>query len=105
MRALIANNDISSAVCTKFERKQYLAKMSYYPHTWRGVTRDVEPPEARGPMQPHRLHRLKAGPDYSVRQGCATCGPRAKRNTTNWIFMPVTIVPDSLCETKVRSAV
>jgi len=22
------------------------------------------PPEARGPMQLHRLHRLKAGPDY-----------------------------------------
>jgi len=25
---------------------------------WRGA------PEARGPMQPHRLHRLKAGPAY-----------------------------------------
>jgi len=28
----------------------------------RGATRGVGPPEARGPMQPHRLHRLKAGP-------------------------------------------
>jgi len=24
----------------------------------------AEPPEARGPMQLHRLHRLKAGPHY-----------------------------------------
>jgi len=28
---------------------------------WRGV------PEARGPMQLHRLHRLKAGPDRPLR--------------------------------------
>jgi len=28
---------------------------------WRGA------PEARGPMQPHRLHRLKADPEYMTR--------------------------------------
>jgi len=28
--------------------------------------------------------------NYSVRHGYATCGPRAKCNTTKWIFMPVT---------------
>jgi len=28
--------------------------------------------------------------NYSIRQGCATCGPWAKCNTTKWIFMPVT---------------
>jgi len=28
--------------------------------------------------------------NYSIRQGCATCSPRAKCNTTKWIFMPVT---------------
>ena len=28
--------------------------------------------------------------NYSVRQGCATCGPRAKCNTTKRIFMPAT---------------
>jgi len=32
--------------------------MNCYPNTWRGV------PEAQGPMQPHRLHQLKAGPAY-----------------------------------------
>ena len=26
----------------------------------------------------------------TLAQGCATCGPRAKRSTTKWIFMPVT---------------
>jgi len=28
--------------------------------------------------------------NYSVRQGCATCGPRAECNTTKWIFMTAT---------------
>jgi len=40
-------------------RKEYLAKINNLPkHHGAGPT------EARGPMQPHRLHRLKAGPDY-----------------------------------------
>jgi len=34
--------------------------MNYYPNTWRGVPRGTGPPEVRGPMQPHRLYRLKA---------------------------------------------
>jgi len=38
-RALFANNEILSAVSTEFERKEYLAKMDYYPNTWRGVPR------------------------------------------------------------------
>jgi len=57
-RAFFTNNEILSALSTEFERKEYLAKMDYYPNTWRGA------PEARGPMQLHRLHRLKAGPDH-----------------------------------------
>jgi len=28
--------------------------------------------------------------NYSIQQWCATCSPRAKCNTTNWVFMPVT---------------
>jgi len=36
-RALFANNDILLAVSTEFERKDYLAKMNYYPSTWRGA--------------------------------------------------------------------
>ena len=63
-RALFANNEILSAVSTEFERKEYLAKMNYYPNTWRGAPRGAGPPEARGPKQPHRLHRLKAAPGY-----------------------------------------
>jgi len=35
-RELFANNEILSAVSTEFERKEYLAKMDYYPNTWRG---------------------------------------------------------------------
>jgi len=48
-RALFANNEISSAVSIKFERKEYLAKMNYCPNTWRGAPRDARPPEARAP--------------------------------------------------------
>jgi len=29
--------EILSAVSTEFERKEYLAKMNYYPNTWRGA--------------------------------------------------------------------
>jgi len=36
--------------------------MNYYPNTWSGAPKGAGPPEARGPMQPHRLHWLKAGP-------------------------------------------
>jgi len=84
-RVLFANNEILSAVSTEFERKEYLAKIDYCPNTWRGATRGAWPPEARGhqrrvatrgawppearghpeargPMQPHRLPRLKTGP-------------------------------------------
>jgi len=43
---------------TILERKEYLAKMNNQPnHHGAGLL------EARGPMQLHRLHRLKAGPD------------------------------------------
>jgi len=38
---------------------EYLAKINNLPKR-----HGVGPPEGRGPMQPHRLHRLKAGPDY-----------------------------------------
>jgi len=37
-------------------RKEYLAKMSN-----QSKRHGAGPSEARGPMQPHRLHRLKAG--------------------------------------------
>jgi len=39
-------------------RKEYLAKLNNLPNH-----HGAGPPEARGPMQPHRLHRLKAGPE------------------------------------------
>jgi len=42
--------------------------------------------------------------NYSVRQGCATCGPRVKCNTTKWIFMPVTCTRQPVW-TKARPAV
>jgi len=42
-------------------RKEYLAKINNLPNP-----HGVGPPEARGPMQLHRLHRLKAGPDPNV---------------------------------------
>jgi len=42
-RPLFANNEILSAVSTEFERKAYLAKMNYYPHTWRGAPRGAGP--------------------------------------------------------------
>jgi len=38
-------------------RKKYLAKINNLSNH-----HGAGPPEARGPMQPHRLHRLKAGP-------------------------------------------
>jgi len=31
--------------------------------------------------------------NYSIRQGCAACSPRAKCNTAKWILMPVTKQP------------
>jgi len=40
-------------------RKEYLAKINNLPNH-----HGAGPPEARGPMQSHRLHRLKAGPDH-----------------------------------------
>jgi len=43
-------------------RKEYLAKIKNLPN-YHGAG----PPEARGPMQPHRLHWPKAGPDDSHR--------------------------------------
>jgi len=61
-RALFTTNEILSAVSTELERKAYLAKMNYYPNTRCGDTRSAGPPEVQGPMQPHRLHWLKAGP-------------------------------------------
>jgi len=48
-RALFANNEILYDVSTEFERKEYLAKMNYYPNTWRGAPGDAGSPEARGP--------------------------------------------------------
>jgi len=36
------------AVSTEFERKEYLAKMKYYPNTWHGAPGDAGPPEGRG---------------------------------------------------------
>jgi len=42
-------------------RKEYLAKINNLAdHHGTG------PPEKRGPMQSHRLHRLKAGPEYNT---------------------------------------
>jgi len=40
---------------TILEYKKYLAKMNNLSNH-----HGAGPPEARGPMQPHRLHRLKA---------------------------------------------
>ena len=42
-RALFVNNEILQAVSTEFERKEYLAKMNYYPNTWRGAPRGAGP--------------------------------------------------------------
>jgi len=42
-RALFANNDILSAVSTEFECNENLAKMNYYPNTWRGDPRGTGP--------------------------------------------------------------
>ena len=61
-RALFANNEILSDVSTEFERKEYLAKRSTI------QTHGAGPSEARGPMQPHRLHRLKAGPGHMLNE-------------------------------------
>jgi len=45
-------------------RKEYLTKINNLPdHNWSGAPRGAGPPEARGRMQLHRLHWLKAGPD------------------------------------------
>jgi len=41
-------------------RKEYLAKINKV-----SKRHGARFPEARGPMQPHRLHRLKAGPEGS----------------------------------------
>jgi len=38
-RVLFANNEILSSLSTEFERKEYLAKINYYPNEWRGATR------------------------------------------------------------------
>jgi len=56
-RALFANNEILSAVSKEFERKEYLAKMNYYPNTWRGAPRGTGPPEARD----HQRHGTTRG--------------------------------------------
>jgi len=56
MRTLFANNVISRFYRI-LERKEYLAKMNNLPKD-----RDAGFPEAWGPIQPHRLHRLQAGP-------------------------------------------
>jgi len=42
-RALFADNEILLAISTEFERKEYLAKMNYYPNTWRGTPGDAGP--------------------------------------------------------------
>jgi len=42
-RVLFANNEILSALSTEFERKEYLAKINYYPNAWRGATRGAGP--------------------------------------------------------------
>jgi len=48
------------SLSTSLLRKEYLVKISnLLNHHGAGA------PEARGPMQPHRLHRLKAGPGYT----------------------------------------
>ena len=52
-------------------RTEYLAKINnLFNHHGAGL------PEARGPMQPHRLHRLEAGPG---REGNS---PRRTQNTS-----------------------
>jgi len=43
-------------------RKEYLAKINNLPNH-----HGAGPPEARGPMQSHRLHRLKVGPEYTYK--------------------------------------
>jgi len=57
-RPLFANNEILSAVSTEFERMKYLAKMNYYPNTWR------ETPEARGHQRPGVT--IGAGPNATA---------------------------------------
>ena len=60
MRTLLASNVISR-FCWILECKGYLAKVNNLPND-----RGTGPPEARGPMQPHRLHRLQAGPAFET---------------------------------------
>jgi len=52
-KVLFAHNEILSAVSTEFERKGVFGKNEL-----------LSKHMARGRMQPHRLHRLKAGPAY-----------------------------------------
>ena len=68
-RELFVINEILSAVSTDIERKEYLAKMNYYPNTWRGA------PRGAGPDATASLHRLEAGPTLDhVNQSCSTEG-------------------------------
>ena len=73
-RALFANNDIISAVSTEFERKEYLAKMYYYPNTWRGAPRGAGPPETWGPQrrgaQCNRIGCIGLRPALRFRHKC-----------------------------------
>ena len=50
-----------TSLSTILVRKVHLAKMNDLPKH-----RGAEPPEARVPMQLHRLHRLRAGPDADL---------------------------------------
>jgi len=42
-RPMFANSEILSTISTEFQRKVYLAKMNYYPNTWRGAPRNAGP--------------------------------------------------------------
>jgi len=50
-----------------FLRKEHVAKINNLPNH-----HGAGPPEARGPMQPHRLHRFKAGPVHLLLLWLAT---------------------------------
>jgi len=55
------------SLSTILARKEYLAKINNRPKR-----HGAGPPEARGPMQPHRLHRLKADPECVSKSRVAT---------------------------------
>jgi len=61
MRAIFVNNVIYMAFLLNFQAQGAFGKMNNLPKR-----HGAGPPEARGPMQLQRLHRLKAGPGLAT---------------------------------------